>query len=141
MYKDYGVRRMANSLQYIYLMDYFSIFTKEKQQMITGVENGFMTFDKAVLSFSSKAELTNESSSNEILEKLQTVKYHTDLVIYFAAWYARETGKPFSQMLKVGLLTLIKSAKTRYIYNHVEFSNHLKNEITSAMLEFSRKSI
>jgi len=109
--------------------------------MLTGITEGLMTIDKVVLSFNSDVESTDEYSSNEILEKLRIVKSHTDLVIYFASWYSRETGRPFPQMLKVGLRTLIRSVKTHHMSNYFEFDDYLRNEITNEMLEFSEKSI
>ena len=108
--------------------------------MLTEVANGFMFFEKSMTPFNSGIGSANQSPSNDILEKLRLVKSHTDLVISFASQYAEETGKPFPQMLKIGLVTLIKSAKKSCVDAQVDYDGYLMGEIDSAMSDFCKKS-
>jgi len=109
--------------------------------MFTEVTNGFMALDNNMFPFASGTRTTNPSSSNDILEKLNLVKSHTDLVISSALQYAEETGRPFAQMIKVGLVTLIKSTKMNCLNTYADYSDYLKSEIDNAMMDFCRKSI
>jgi len=104
--------------------------------MITEVANNYIVFDKKFSSFASDFERVNETSSYEILNKLRIVKSHTDFVIFLASRYSQETGKPFSQLLKAGLVALIKSTKEYYPEKHKEFGDYLRSNITNAILGF-----
>jgi DNA-directed RNA polymerase specialized sigma subunit len=97
------------------------------------VTNDLMYYNQnqALLSF------TDKSTSIDILEKLKLVKSNMNLVINLATWYSTDTEKPFSQMLKVGISSVIKSAKT-FCGNHNEFGAYLEKEISDAMQKYSR---
>ena len=90
-------------------------------------------YNQALLSFTDEP---NQPTSIDILEKLKFVKANMDLIIKLAAWYSIETNIPFSQMLKVGISTVIKSAKS-YRDHQIEFGEYLKKEISSAMSKSS----
>jgi len=90
-------------------------------------------YNQALLSFTDEP---NQPTSIDILEKLKFVKANMDLIINLAAWYSIETNRPFSQMLKIGISSVIKSAKS-YRDHQIEFGEYLKKEISSAMSKSS----
>jgi len=90
-------------------------------------------YNQSLFSFTDEPK---KSTSVDILEKLKFVKAHVDLVINLATWYSIETNRPFSQMLKVGISAVIKSAKT-YRDHQIEFSEYLRKEISDAMAKSS----
>jgi DNA-directed RNA polymerase specialized sigma subunit len=107
--------------------------------MLMEATGEFMVYNNKV-SLPFMGELSNisdKSSSTDILERLKLVKSNMDLVVRLAAWHAVETGKPFSQMLRIGISSVVKSAKT-FNGHHTEFSDYLKKEISDAMLKSSR---
>jgi len=78
-----------------------------------------------------------KSSSIDILERLKLVKSNMDLVVSLATWYSIGEEKLFSQMLKVGISSVVKSART-FSGHRTEFGEYLKKEISNAMLKFSK---
>jgi hypothetical protein len=88
---------------------------------------------QALLSFTDE---TSQPKSIDILEKLKIVKANMDLIINLAAWYSIETNKPFSQMLRIGISSVIKSAKA-YRDPQIEFGEYLKKEISFSMSKLS----
>jgi DNA-directed RNA polymerase specialized sigma subunit len=107
--------------------------------MLMEATGEFMVYNNKVsLPFMGElSDISDKSSSTDILERLKLVKSNMDLVVRLAAWHAVETGKPFSQMLRIGISSVVKSAKT-FNGHHTEFSDYLKKEISDAMLKSSR---
>ena len=72
----------------------------------------------------------------DTMEKLKLVKSNMSVVIDLATWYSRETEKPFSQMLKVGMSSAVKAVRTYRGYYNVEFGEYLRKEVADAMINF-----
>jgi hypothetical protein len=108
---------------------------RRKQTMLMESTDNLMIYNnyQTLLSFTDE---TNQPMSVDVLEKLKIVKANMDLIINLAAWYSIETNKPFSQMLRIGISSVIKSVKVYRDYQ-IEFSEYLKKEISSSMSKSS----
>ncbi len=85
-----------------------------------------------------EAELLRRAWSGDVEARLELVKEHLDLVVEFAAGYASETGKPFSQMVKVGALAIIRAADDFHESQQMDFGDYVRSHITRAMEEFGQ---
>lgn len=65
--------------------------------------------------------------------RLQLVKSYLNLVVELAAEYARQTEKPFPQMVKAGTLAVVRAADNFHCHEQVEFHEHVKFHVSRAM--------
>jgi DNA-directed RNA polymerase sigma subunit (sigma70/sigma32) len=82
-----------------------------------------------------KTELLYRAASGDVEAKLRLVKEHLDVVVELAAGYASETGRPFSQMVQVGTLAVVKSASSFRYPQQIEFIDHVRQEVIRAIEE------
>lgn len=125
---------MAKLLQYI-LMDIKpkiieKVYRGENQMLAVINDNSKPSLAFMVESFNFKLHI-------DTMEKLKLVKSNMGVVVDLAIWYSRETEKPFSQILKVGMSSAVKAVRTYRGYYNVEFGEYLKKEVSNAMINFS----
>ena len=77
--------------------------------------------------------------SGDIVAKLELVKTCMDLVVKFANWYAFEYGTPFSQLVQIGVYTVVKAAERFYGSVDTSFTDYLSQELMKAMIAFSKR--
>ena len=90
----------------------------------------FMTAEQEI-------ELIYRAASGDVEAKLRLVKGHLDLVVELAARYASETGKPFSRVVQVAALAVVKAADNFHLSQQMEFADYVRLEVISAMEETS----
>jgi len=61
--------------------------------------------------------------AEDILAKLELVKSNLAMIIELSNWYAVETGNSFSQMLKIGIMSVIESAGGLNDFHHTFMKN------------------
>lgn len=78
-------------------------------------------------------QLLHRACSGDVEARLQLVKEHLNLVVELAAGCAAETGKPFSRIVQVGALAIIKAADEFDQSQQVAFVDYVKHEINRAI--------
>lgn len=77
---------------------------------------------------------------NNTLEKLKLIKSNMNTIISLADWYSKDTGKPFSELLKIGMCSAIKAIGDYKRSNNEEFNEYLKREVSKSMLRYASKA-
>ncbi len=77
--------------------------------------------------------------SGDTVAKLELVKTCMDLVVKFANWYSFEYGASFSQLVQIGVLTVIRTAEKFYGSENTDFNNYLSQEIMKAMMGSAKR--
>jgi DNA-directed RNA polymerase specialized sigma subunit len=77
--------------------------------------------------------------SGDNVAKLELVKTCMDLVVKFANWYSFEYGTSFSQLVQIGVLTVIRTAEKFYGSENTDFNNYLSQEIMKAMMVSAKR--
>lgn len=88
------------------------------------------------VSFMSEEEeiqLLHRACSGDVEAKLQLVKEHLNLVVEIATGCAAKTGKPFSPMVQVGALAIIKAADEFNGSQQVAFVEYVRHEVARAI--------
>lgn len=62
-----------------------------------------------------------------------------DTIVRLAEWYSKETGKPFSELLKIGIRSAIKAIKNQGKYDNTGFEGYMRKEVSKAMFEYGLK--
>jgi len=81
-------------------------------------------------------QLLHRACSGDVEARLQLVKEHLNLVVELAAGGAAKTGKPFSLMVQVGALAIIKAADEFDESQQVAFVEYVRHEITRAIGDY-----
>lgn len=75
-----------------------------------------------------------KSASGDVVSKLKLVKDCMDELVNLAGMYADETGKPFSEMLQTGIMSIVKSAKNYRNAQEIPFVDYVRQEMIRAMM-------
>lgn len=103
------------------------------------IANPYTYKDYGKISFSpEQEEAICRKVSGDVIARLELVKTCMDLVIKFANWYALENGMPFSKLVQIGVLTVVKSAERYCSSEKISFADYLSQELMKAMMESSK---
>jgi len=104
------------------------------------IANSYTHSDYSKVSFSpEQEEAICRIVSGDIIAKLELVKTCMDLVVKFANWYSFEYGTPFSQLVQIGVLTVIRTAEKFYGSENTNFNDYLSQEIMKAMMGSAKR--
>jgi DNA-directed RNA polymerase specialized sigma subunit len=104
------------------------------------IANSYTYRDCGKVSFSpEQEEAICRIVSGDIVAKLELVKTCMDLVVKFANWYSFEYGTPFSQLVHIGVLTVIRTAEKFYGSENTNFNDYLSQEIMKAMMGSAKR--
>lgn len=76
--------------------------------------------------------------SGDALVRLEFVKTCIELIVKLAKWYSFENGVPFSQLVQIGVMAVIRASDSFNISEKIGFVDYLSHEIMKAMIEYSR---
>jgi len=77
-----------------------------------------------VANFYSDTSIAFEKNhAEDILAKLELVKSNMAMIVELSNWYSLETGNSFSQMLRIGIMSVIESAKSFNNFDHTFMKN------------------
>jgi DNA-directed RNA polymerase specialized sigma subunit len=95
--------------------------------------------DYRKISFSpEQEEAICRTVSDDVVARLELVKTCMDLVVKLANWYALESGMPFSRLVQVGVIAVVRSAERYCDSEKTSFVDYLSQELMKAMMESSK---
>jgi DNA-directed RNA polymerase specialized sigma subunit len=83
------------------------------------------------------AELLSRACLGDTEARLLLVKEYLDLVVQVAAVYASRTGRPFSQMVQVGTIAVIRAVEDFHCSQQMSLDDHVKFHVVKAMEEIT----
>ena len=104
------------------------------------IANPHIYKDYRKISFSpEQEEAICRTVSSDVVARLELVKTCMDLVVKFANWYALESGMPFSKLIQIGVITVVKSAERYGGSEKTNFVDYLSQELLKAMMDLNSK--
>lgn len=76
--------------------------------------------------------------ADDVIAKLNIVKTCMNLAVKLASWYSQENGVQFSQMVRVGIMAIIKAAENFNTSEQINFIDYASQMIVKEMVKSSK---
>ncbi len=99
----------------------------------------FVTHKYKEIAFTSEEEeKICRIATGDVIVKLNMVKTCMNLVVKLANWYSQENEVPFSRMVQVGIMAIIKAAENFDVSEQTNFIDYASQVIIKEMIKSSK---